>query len=81
MPTYRCFCLTSDNRIIAGAHIVAANSIEAVEAAHRRWRAVRSFHQVEIWLRKDRVYPPEREAVDSYSILVGRTVGALDGLG
>ena len=59
MPTYRCFCTTTDNRIITGAQVTADSLPSAVEAADKLWQMVPEFHLVEVWLGRDRVCPSE----------------------
>jgi len=49
VPTYRCFCLTADNRIISGAHIRAPNAAAAVEAAAKRWSQIPKLYFIEVW--------------------------------
>jgi|HubBroStandDraft_6_1064221.scaffolds.fasta_scaffold5462681_1 hypothetical protein len=58
MPTYRCFCMTTDNRIITGGYINAKDVASALEVAHRRWHEVPSFHAAEVWLGSRLMYPP-----------------------
>ena len=48
MSTYRCFCTTTDNRIITGAQITADSLPSAVEVANERWRTVAEFRSVEV---------------------------------
>lgn len=50
MPRYRCFCLTSDGRIITGAFIEAASVAAAVQHAIQRWRNVPGADRAEVWL-------------------------------
>jgi hypothetical protein len=71
VPTYRCFCLTADNRIISGAHIRAANPAVAVEAAIARWSQVPRLHFIEVWrgtdlLRREAVTPRSSDRGASY---------------
>jgi hypothetical protein len=49
MSTYRCFCVTADNRIIAGANIEAVNVGTVVAVAAERWRHVPRLHFIEVW--------------------------------
>jgi hypothetical protein len=65
MQTYRCFCLTVDNRIIAGAHIVAEDNPTAVKTARERWQGMPDFNSVEVWFRSRRVYPRATSVVTS----------------
>jgi hypothetical protein len=58
MPRYRCFCLTDDDRIIAGAFIDAEDLPAAVEVAREQWRDAVGFDHLEIWLGRVRLVPP-----------------------
>jgi hypothetical protein len=55
MPTFRCFGLTADNRIIWGRHIVAADVATAIvlgtQVAPDRTR------RIEVWLGSRKLYP------------------------
>ena len=59
MSTYRCFCTTTDNRIITGAQITADSLPSAVEVANKLWQTVPEFRLVEVWLGRDRVCPTD----------------------
>jgi hypothetical protein len=59
VSTYRCFCTTTDNRIITGAQVTADNLPSAVEAADKLWQMVPEFDLVEVWLGRNRVCPSE----------------------
>jgi hypothetical protein len=76
VPTYRCFCLTADNRIISGAHIRARDAEAAVEAATVRWSQIPKLHFIEVWrgsglLRREAVTPrsPVRGASQGPDVL------------
>jgi hypothetical protein len=60
VATYRCFCLTTDNRIIAGAHISAADVQTALELARRNWQLTPGFHSIEVWFGHSRLHPPAK---------------------
>ena len=50
MPLYRCFCMTSDNRIITGAYFQARDVPTVLPIAEDHWRSVKGFHHVDVWL-------------------------------
>jgi hypothetical protein len=58
LPTYRCFCLTVDNRIITGAYIDAKDVWAAVDAARQLWELVPRFRTIEVWDGFSRMWPP-----------------------
>jgi hypothetical protein len=55
MPTYRCFCMTAEHRIITGARLSAPNVAALSMVVAARWDSVPGFHHVEIWLGPDRL--------------------------
>ena len=55
MPTFRCFGLTEDNRIIWGRHIEADNSSAAIIACTRI--APEVTRRVEVWLGSRKLHP------------------------
>jgi hypothetical protein len=57
MPTYRCFCLTTDSRIITGANVEAPRLSGAIAAARLQWQEVPRFHSVEVWQGDSLLYP------------------------
>jgi hypothetical protein len=57
MPTFRCFGLTHDNRIIWGRHLECSNLAAAIVAATQV--APETTSCVEIWLRSQKLYPEQ----------------------
>jgi hypothetical protein len=55
MPTFRCFGLTKDNRILWGRHIEANGVTDALVACQQVLPEV--THAFEIWLRAHKVFP------------------------
>lgn len=57
MDKYRCFCLTSDGRVITGAFFQAPSLSIAMDEASKRWRDVAAFSLIEVWLGAKKLYP------------------------
>lgn len=86
MPTYRCFCMTAEDRILTGARLKAPNLAALSAIAAGRWHTVPGFHHVEIWLGPHRLSPettpagepPSADAVSPGARVVPRSQLKLD---